>query len=113
MKQAIGALIAALCLGLTCGCGDDDKGGGSAASCRDTCEQVVEANCNVGPASVEECESQCDQFAATSACSASYTALQNCGKGKPIVCDPTFMLAVPEGCSDEEQDFISCYVQNS
>lgn len=112
MKQAIGGLIALVCFGLAWGCGSDDKGGSSAASCRETCEKVVQAHCNVGPASIEECESQCDQFAAKSACSATYQALQSCGQGKAIICDPLFMLAVPEGCSDEEQDFISCYAQN-
>lgn len=112
MKQAIGGLIAALCFGLSWGCGSDDEGAKPADTCRDTCAEVVEAGCAMAPASVAECQSQCDAFAAKSACSATYSALQSCGKGKAIVCDPTLSIPVPEGCTKEERDFLTCYAQN-
>lgn len=113
-------LVAAL---LSSGCGSDDEaspsvgaggessgGGGEGVTepddCRDGCEQTLAADCDNGPTSRAECESDCRMLAA-GACGGEYQSLQECARGEAVECSAEGLPIVPE-CSDLQAAFVAC-----
>lgn len=95
------------CALLAVGCGSDDDGGASASdACRDGCVQVLAADCENGPATQTQCESDCRMLEAGS-CATEYKALQTCSEGKQITCSTAGLPSV-SGCANETSAFVGC-----
>jgi hypothetical protein len=91
--------LLALLLGLASACGGDDEEDDSAArlaSCKQACDAVVEANCQIAfPA--DTCKDLCDVYAQTSvACQQAIKATSDCQLAQADVCDTS-------ACSTEQQ----------
>ena len=111
-------LLACALGGFACGGDDDDASGGAAGSgnaggsgntadqCHDGCVATLAADCDNGPATQTQCESDCKGFV-SSACASEYTALQTCAEGKAITCNSAGLPTIT-GCSSQTAAFVSC-----
>ena len=97
------------------GCGDDDEkspgaggmaGGAGNSPCQEGCVLTLQADCDNGPASQAECETDCEELRA-GPCGQAYQALQACAEGQAVTCN-TAGIPVIEACSTEQGSFIDC-----
>ncbi len=132
MKRLVALAALGAALGLLA-CGDDDadgtgsggssNGGSGGASnggassgeggapnddtlCSRGCVETLAAECQNGPTSQAECESDCEALAAGS-CGTEYRAFQECAEGEAISCSASGLPTVA-ACSEEQQAFIEC-----
>jgi len=106
--------VLALMLGaMVFACGSDDdggsKGGGSGTSlCEQGCVETMNADCENGPETYDECVSDCESLEVGD-CDSEYSALQACAEGEAVTCNAVG-LPVVEACSEEQNAFIACLV---
>jgi hypothetical protein len=107
MTRALGAalVLSGALLGVGCSGGDDDDDTASDA-CHDGCVQTVAANCDNGPKTQEECESDC-KLLGSGKCASQYEALQACAEGEQVTCNSAGLPTV-SACSGETSAFVSC-----
>jgi hypothetical protein len=120
---AVAAALAAV-LGLSA-CGDDEdddtssggtsNGGtsngesgatGTGTLCSRGCVETLAAECENGPTTQAECETDCEALAAGS-CGTEYRAFQACAEGEAISCSSSGLPSV-EACADEQEGFVDC-----
>ena len=89
-----------------CGGGDDGDTGSGSDPCVPGCEATMAAACTIGPASQEECESDCRSFAGGN-CAEEYSALQSCSEGKAVTCSEQGVPTI-EGCDSQQGAFVAC-----
>jgi hypothetical protein len=93
-------------LGVGCGGGDDDGAGSASDACRDGCVLVMAADCDNGPPTQDQCESDCKMLESGS-CASEYEALQTCAEGKQVTCSSAGLPTV-SACASETSAFVSC-----
>lgn len=74
--------------------------------CSEGCEATLAANCPTGPASLEECVSDCEAFL-SGACADDYEPFFACAEGEELSCNE-MGIPVVEACSAEQAAFIAC-----
>lgn len=87
-----------------CGDGGTDADG---SQCATGCEATLVAACDVGPATQEECETDCEDLLLES-CGADYQALLDCSDGAEVTCDSESGIPIVADCATEQETFIAC-----
>lgn len=88
--------------------GGSGTNGAGGSICERGCEATLEADCENGPESMEQCVTDCENLGA-SECGEEYAALQACAQGEIISCQAG--IPVVAACSSEQGAFIACINQ--
>lgn len=104
------SLLLCTVLAMTVACAGDDGAGEGEGEGEDPCESgcvlTLEAECAEGPATQEECVTDC-QALRVGECGTEYEALLQCGESSDVACDENDIPTVVD-CAAEEGVFRDC-----
>ncbi len=99
-------------LASTIGCAGDGAGDGAGEGegeqdpCESGCVLTLEADCAEGPASQQECVTDCEALRVGD-CGTEYEALLTCGESSEVACDENDIPTVVD-CASQEGVFRDC-----